>query len=123
MQSSLLNSTLEDKNLSEIPNFRYVFGKFSTHEYLKLQVGCLSNVLLSYDQICLIFCRRLLLKQLVTMEVIQWTSLWNSYKDEFENEKNMLGGSLVDKAAEDLRQRIIEHVNLPPSCYMIVFTH
>ena len=57
------------------------------------------------------------------MEVIQWTSLWNSYKDEFENEKNMLGGSLVDKAAEDLRQRIIEHVNLPPSCYMIVFTH
>ena len=104
MQSSLLNSTLEDKNLSEIPNFRYVFGEFSTHEYLKLQVGCLSNVLLSYDQICLIFCRRLLLKQLVTMEVIQWTSLWNSCKDEFENEKNMLGGSLGDKAAEDLRQ-------------------
>jgi hypothetical protein len=24
MQSSLLNATLEDKNLSEIPNFRYI---------------------------------------------------------------------------------------------------
>lgn len=46
------------------------------------------------------------------MEVIQWTSLWNTYKDEFENETNMLGGSLGAKAAEDLRQRIIEHVSL-----------
>ncbi|XP_047971781.1 26S proteasome non-ATPase regulatory subunit 12 homolog A-like [Salvia hispanica] len=73
MQSSLLNSTLEDKNLSEIPHFR------------------------------------LLLKQLVTMEVIIWTSLWNTFKDEFENEKNMLGGSLGEKAAEDLRLRVIEH--------------
>ncbi|KAL7202673.1 hypothetical protein ACSBR1_034194 [Camellia fascicularis] len=36
----------------------------------------------------------LLLKQLVTMEVIQWMTLWNTFKDEFENEKNMLGGSL-----------------------------
>jgi 26S proteasome regulatory subunit N5 len=53
---------------------------------------------------------RLLLKQLVTMEVIQWTSLWNEFLDEFESEKNLLGGSLGDKAAEDLRQRIIEHV-------------
>uniref|UniRef100_A0A1D1YDA0 26S proteasome non-ATPase regulatory subunit 12 n=1 Tax=Anthurium amnicola TaxID=1678845 RepID=A0A1D1YDA0_9ARAE len=73
MQSSLLNSTLEDKNLSEIPHFR-VF-----------------------------------LKQLVTMEVIQWTGLWETYKDEFENERNMRGGSLGDKAAEDLRERVIEH--------------
>ncbi|CAA3010337.1 26S proteasome non-ATPase regulatory subunit 12 homolog A-like [Olea europaea subsp. europaea] len=73
MQSSLLNSTLEDKNLSEIPHFR------------------------------------LLLKQLVTMEIIQWTSLWNTFKDEFENEKNMLGGSLSEKAVEDLRLRVIEH--------------
>lgn len=81
MQSSLLNSTLEDKNLSELPNFR------------------------------------LLLKQLVTMEVIQWTALWNSYNDEFENEKNMLGGSLGDKAAEDLKQRIIEHNILVVSKY------
>ncbi|KAK6924182.1 Proteasome component (PCI) domain [Dillenia turbinata] len=81
MQSSLLNSTLEDKNLSEIPNFR------------------------------------LLLKQLVTMEVIQWTSLWAAYEDEFEGEKNMLGGSLVEKAAEDLRQRIIEHNILVVSKY------
>ncbi|TYJ24306.1 hypothetical protein E1A91_A08G251700v1 [Gossypium mustelinum] len=81
MQSSLLNSTLEDKNISEIPKFK------------------------------------LLLKQLVTMEVIQWTSLWNLYKDEFENEKNMLGGSLGDKAAEDLRMRIIEHNILVVSKY------
>ncbi|KAI4374167.1 hypothetical protein MLD38_012192 [Melastoma candidum] len=73
MQSSLLNATLEDKNLSEIPQFR------------------------------------LLLKQLVTMEVIQWTALWNTFKDDFDNEKNILGGSLGEKAAEDLRQRIIEH--------------
>ncbi|XP_059432976.1 26S proteasome non-ATPase regulatory subunit 12 homolog A [Corylus avellana] len=81
MQSSLLNSTLEDKNLSEIANFK------------------------------------LLLKQVVTMEVIQWTSLWNTYKDEFENEKSMLGGTLGDKAAEDLRQRIIEHNILVVSKY------
>ncbi|KAF4371649.1 hypothetical protein F8388_008589 [Cannabis sativa] len=81
MQSSLLNSTLEDKNLSELSNFR------------------------------------LLLKQLVTMEVVQWTALWNSYKDEFENEKNMLGGSLGDKAAEDLKQRVIEHNILVVSKY------
>ncbi|KAK8660272.1 hypothetical protein V6N13_051203 [Hibiscus sabdariffa] len=81
MQSSLLNSTLEDKHLSEIPKFKF------------------------------------LLKQLVTMEVIQWTSLWNLYKDEFENEKNMLGGSLGDKAAEDLRMRIIEHNILVVSKY------
>ncbi|XP_022133276.1 26S proteasome non-ATPase regulatory subunit 12 homolog B-like [Momordica charantia] len=73
MQSSLLNCTLEDKNLYEIPDFR------------------------------------LLLKQLVTMEVIQWTCLWNTFKDEFDNEKNFLGGALGDKAAEDLRHRIIEH--------------
>jgi len=46
------------------------------------------------------------------MEVIQWTCLWELYKDEFENEANMLGGSLVAKAAADLRQRIIEHVSI-----------
>ncbi|XP_073059123.1 26S proteasome non-ATPase regulatory subunit 12 homolog A-like [Primulina eburnea] len=73
MQSSLLNATLEDKNLSEIPHFKSM------------------------------------LKQLVTMEVIQWTSLWNTFKDEFENEKNMLGGNLGEKAAEDLKLRVIEH--------------
>ncbi|XP_026433210.1 26S proteasome non-ATPase regulatory subunit 12 homolog A-like [Papaver somniferum] len=81
MQSSLLNSTLEDKNLSEVQNFR------------------------------------VLLKQIATMEVIQWTSLWEAYKAEFENEKNMLGGSLGDKAAEDLKQRIIEHNILVVSKY------
>lgn len=81
MQSSLLNSTLEDKNLSEIPHFR------------------------------------LLLQQLVTMEVIQWTTLWEMCQTEFENEKNMLGGSLGEKAAEDLKQRIIEHNILVVSKY------
>ncbi|KAG2643144.1 hypothetical protein PVAP13_2KG318200 [Panicum virgatum] len=75
MQSSLLNATLEDKNLSEIPNFR------------------------------------LLLKQLVTMEVIQWTSLWEFYRNEYENEK-LLGGALGAKTEEDLKLRIIEHVLL-----------
>ncbi|TMW90405.1 hypothetical protein EJD97_015724 [Solanum chilense] len=59
----------------------------------------------------------LLLKQLITMEVIQWTSLWNTFKDEFENEKNMLGGPLGDKAAEDLRLRVIEHNILVVSKY------
>jgi len=54
----------------------------------------------------------MLLKQVVTMEVIQWTSLWNKYKDEFEKEKSMIGGSLGDKAGEDLKLRIIEHVSL-----------
>ncbi|KAJ1685235.1 hypothetical protein LUZ63_016625 [Rhynchospora breviuscula] len=81
MQSSLLNATLEDKNLNEIPNFK------------------------------------LLLKQLVTMEVIQWTSLWEMYKTEFENENNLLGGALGDKAAEDLKLRIIEHNILVVSKY------
>ncbi|KAL6576066.1 26S proteasome non-ATPase regulatory subunit 12 A [Orobanche hederae] len=81
MQSSLLNSTLADKNLSEIPHFR------------------------------------LLLKQLVTMEVIQWSALWDTFKDEFENENNMVGGSLGEKAAEDLKLRIIEHNILVVSKY------
>lgn len=44
------------------------------------------------------------------MEVIQWTALWDTFKDEFENERNMLGGSLGEKAAEDLKLRVIEHV-------------
>ncbi|CAM8996631.1 unnamed protein product [Rhodiola kirilowii] len=73
MQSSLLNATLEDKNLSEVPNFK------------------------------------LLLKYLVTMEVIQWTNLWSTFKDEFESEKNLPGGSLGEKAADDFKLRIIEH--------------
>ncbi|CAD6207696.1 unnamed protein product [Miscanthus lutarioriparius] len=81
MQSSLLNATLEDKNLTEIPNFR------------------------------------LLLKQLVTMEVIQWTTLWEFAKHEYENEKNLLGGALGAKAAEDLKLRIIEHNILVVSKY------
>uniref|UniRef100_A0A453MJ51 Uncharacterized protein n=1 Tax=Aegilops tauschii subsp. strangulata TaxID=200361 RepID=A0A453MJ51_AEGTS len=28
------------------------------------------------------------------MEVIQWTKLWEFFKDEYENEKNLLGGAL-----------------------------
>ncbi|XP_074280646.1 26S proteasome non-ATPase regulatory subunit 12 homolog A-like [Silene latifolia] len=81
MQSSLLNSTLEDKNLSEIPKFK------------------------------------LLLKQLLTMEVILWTTLWNEFEVEFASEKNLLGGPLGEKAAEDLRQRVIEHNILVVSEY------
>ena len=54
---------------------------------------------------------RLLLKQLVTMEVIQWTSLWEFYRNEYENEK-LLGGALAAKTEEDLKLRIIEHVLL-----------
>ncbi|KAL8478862.1 hypothetical protein ACS0TY_030662 [Phlomoides rotata] len=87
MQSSLLNSTLEDKNLFEIPHFR------------------------------------LLLKQLVTMEVIQWTALWNTFKDEFEKEKNMLGGALGEKAAEDLRLRVIEHVMLLKNSILVMLNY
>ncbi|URD97164.1 26S proteasome non-atpase regulatory subunit, partial [Musa troglodytarum] len=60
---------------------------------------------------------RLLLKQLVTMEVIHWASLWEMYKVEFENEKNLLGGSLGTKAEEDLKLRIIEHNILVVSRY------
>ncbi|XP_045819982.1 26S proteasome non-ATPase regulatory subunit 12 homolog A-like isoform X4 [Trifolium pratense] len=80
LQSSLLNSTLEDKNLFEIPNFK------------------------------------LLLKQLVTMEVIQWTALWETYNVEFLNEI-VSGKFLSEKAAEDLKQRIIEHNILVVSKY------
>ncbi|CAJ2676916.1 unnamed protein product [Trifolium pratense] len=80
LQSSLLNSTLEDKNLFEIPNFK------------------------------------LLLKQLVTMEVIQWTALWETYKAEFENEI-VSRKFLSEKAGEDLKQRIIEHNILVVSKY------
>jgi len=54
-----------------------------------------------------IFERRLLLKQLVKLEVIQWPAFWSN---EFENEKNMLEGAPVEKAAEVLRQRIVELV-------------
>jgi 26S proteasome regulatory subunit N5 len=43
------------------------------------------------------------------MEVIQWTALWETYKTEFENEI-VSGKFLSEKAAEDLKQRIIEHV-------------
>ncbi|XP_057523546.1 26S proteasome non-ATPase regulatory subunit 12 homolog A-like [Amaranthus tricolor] len=81
MQSSLLNSTLEDKNLSEIPKFKS------------------------------------LLKHLVTMEVILWTMLWKEFEGEFDNEKNLLGGPLGEKAALDLRQRVIEHNILVISKY------
>ncbi|XP_074271817.1 26S proteasome non-ATPase regulatory subunit 12 homolog A-like [Silene latifolia] len=81
MQSSLLNSTLEDKNLSEIPKFK------------------------------------LLLKQLLSMEVISWTTLWNEFEVEFASEMNLLGGPLGEKAAEDLRQRVIEHNILVLSKY------
>ncbi|KAI3782124.1 hypothetical protein L2E82_12157 [Cichorium intybus] len=40
-----------------------------------------------------------------------------TFKEDFENEKNMSGGSLGDKAAEDLKQRVIEHNILVVSKY------
>lgn len=43
------------------------------------------------------------------MEVIQLTALWSNFRDKFGNEKTMLEGALVKKAAEDLRQRISKH--------------
>lgn len=128
MQSSLLNSTLEDKNLSELPNFKYGSASYDNCT-IDPQFTCLFMQLVQHMKPAIVnpkniwhffplawimspafvLCR-LLLKQLVTMEVIQWTALWNMYKEEFDNEKNLLGGSLGDKAAEDLKQRIIEHV-------------
>lgn len=51
------------------------------------------------------------IETMVTMEVILWTVLWNEFEGEFDNEKNLLGGSLGEKAAEDLKQRVIEHVS------------
>lgn len=81
MQSSLLNATLEDKKLLEIPKFRA------------------------------------LLKHFVTMEVIQWVPFWEIYQTEFGQERTMPGGFLGDKAAEDLRQRVIEHNILVVSKY------
>lgn len=65
------------------------------------------------------------MKQLVTMEVIQWTALWGTFQNEFENEKNMLGGSLGEKAAEDLKLRVIEHVMLlqTSSLCLVIYFH
>ncbi|KAJ7536401.1 hypothetical protein O6H91_12G067900 [Diphasiastrum complanatum] len=86
MQTSLLNSTLEDKKLSELP----------------------------------IFCT--LLKQFVTMEVINWVTFWENYQNEFEQEAKLSGGSLGDKAADSLRQRVIEHNILVVSKYYLRVT-
>nr|GEW25098.1 NBS-containing resistance-like protein [Tanacetum cinerariifolium] len=47
------------------------------------------------------------LKQVITMEVIQWTALWNKKEDEFESEKSMLGGAFGDKAEADLKERTV----------------
>lgn len=45
------------------------------------------------------------------MEVIQWDSFWDVYEKEFNMESSLPGGALVEKALEDLRQRVIEHVS------------
>jgi len=60
----------------------------------------------------------LLLKQLVKLEIIQWPAFWSTFKDIFENEKNMLGGAPVKKAAKVLRQRIIELVIAKLHCFL-----
>ena len=46
------------------------------------------------------------------MEVVQWTSLWGFFKNEYETEKNLLGGALGAKAAGDLKLSITDHVLL-----------
>lgn len=46
------------------------------------------------------------------MEVIRWDRFWEDYKTEFDQEVNLPGGALGERAAEDLRQRVIEHVNI-----------
>lgn len=46
------------------------------------------------------------------MEVIRWDRFWEDYKTEFEQEVNLPGGALGEQAAEDLRQRVIEHVRI-----------
>jgi 26S proteasome regulatory subunit N5 len=51
-----------------------------------------------------------LLKLFVTMEVIRWAPFWEEYQCVFDEEKGLPGGALGDKAASDLRQRVIEHV-------------
>ena len=57
------------------------------------------------------------------MEVIQWTSLWEFYRNEYENEK-LLGGALGAKTEEDLKLRIIEHVLLSlVNVYLIVLLY
>jgi 26S proteasome regulatory subunit N5 len=57
------------------------------------------------------------------MEVIQWTSLWEFYKNEYENEK-LLGGALGAKTEEDLKLRIIEHVLLSlVNIYLIILLY
>ena len=47
------------------------------------------------------------------MEVIRWDRFWEDYKTEFEQEASLPGGALGEQAADDLRQRIIEHVCMP----------
>ena len=44
------------------------------------------------------------------MEIIRWDRFWEDYRPDFEQEANLLGGSLGEHAPEDLRQRVIEHV-------------
>ena len=57
------------------------------------------------------------------MEVIQWTSLWEFYRNEYENEK-LLGGALGAKTEEDLKLRIIEHVLLSlVNVYLIILLY
>ncbi|CAM6090625.1 unnamed protein product [Calypogeia fissa] len=60
---------------------------------------------------------RALLKAFVTMEVIRWQPFWEEYQSLFQEEAGLPGGPLGDKAANDLRQRVIEHNILVVSKY------
>ncbi|XP_039058895.1 26S proteasome non-ATPase regulatory subunit 12 homolog A-like [Hibiscus syriacus] len=49
------------------------------------------------------------LQKFAGKDIIKWTSLWNLYRSDFEDD--LLGGSLGegDKAAQDLKIRVVEH--------------
>eukprot|EP00245_Coleochaete_scutata_P009167 TRINITY_DN2962_c0_g2_i4.p1 TRINITY_DN2962_c0_g2~~TRINITY_DN2962_c0_g2_i4.p1 ORF type:complete len:508 (-),score=135.13 TRINITY_DN2962_c0_g2_i4:179-1621(-) len=59
---------------------------------------------------------RALLKHFITMEVVRWPVLQNEYRTEVE-ETDIFTGEAGKKAAEDFRQRVIEHNILVISKY------
>ncbi|GJS54077.1 retrovirus-related pol polyprotein from transposon TNT 1-94 [Tanacetum coccineum] len=75
------------KSIYEIPSVKEDPAKWTPVNNLAIWLlNVFKNVFLSQS----------LLKQVITMDVIQWTALWSTFKDEFENEKNMLIGCLID---------------------------
>ncbi|GJW37478.1 retrovirus-related pol polyprotein from transposon TNT 1-94 [Tanacetum coccineum] len=69
------------KSIYEIPSVKEDPAKWTPVNNLAIWLlNVFKNVFLSQS----------LLKQVITMDVIQWTALWSTFKDKFENEKNML---------------------------------